>query len=109
MFGDQMLDNCSVMIMKNETGEGTRISFGCVEKTTMAANCGKQLVVEGAEMNVCCCDGSKCNDDAFLKKCQEKPAPTQSSTTKAPGSKSYMITASFASLMTALCISSLMI
>ena len=128
MFGGTMLDNCSVVIMKN--GTNTRISLGCIEKTNMAANCGKHVVVNptlGVETNVCCCDSAKCNDDAFVKKCQEKlaptqPAPTQPAPTNAtqppinatqpsankPVSKSYIIGASFSVLMTALCMSTLM-
>ena len=116
MLGGNMLDNCSVVIMKN--GTNTHIALGCIEKTKMAANCGKQVVVNGVETNVCCCDSTKCNDDAFIKKCQEKPAPTQpvsaptnatQPSTTTPVSKSYIISASFAILMTALFMSTLMI
>jgi len=75
-----MLDNCSVLIMKNATAGRTRIAFGCVEKSRMAANCGKTVTIEGEETKVCCCDGERCNDDAFFTKCKEDKAPTQPST-----------------------------
>jgi hypothetical protein len=91
-----MLDRCSVMILKNET-KGTRITQGCVEKNAMAANCGKNVTVEGVDAKVCCCDGNKCNDDGFTKQCQDNSI-----------SKSYIISADLICLVTALSMLSLL-
>jgi len=64
----------------------------------MAKLCDKTIHSEGGEITVCCCDGNKCNDESFVKKCQEES-----------NSRSYIISAHFISLITALFISSIVL
>jgi len=82
--------------MVRKEGNETRVEMGCVVETMMD-RCGKESTVGEVMTKLCCCDEAECNNDAFSKKCQEKKV-----------SKSYIISASFVSLVTAIFMSVLM-
>jgi len=56
------------MVMKDPL-YGNSIHHMCVAKGAMENKCGKATVVDGATVNVCCCETADCNDAVFTTKC----------------------------------------
>lgn len=72
IFGDNF-DKCAVFV--NQTEAKTLLNHMCLPKSAGLFACGNTTMIEGSKMKVCCCDGPKCNDDAFAKKCAYGTSP----------------------------------
>lgn len=53
------------------------MNSGCLPDGPWAPTCGSKVTENNSTIHQCCCDGSMCNDEAFMEKCKAEALDPQ--------------------------------